>query len=128
MSADVDIQKLEAKLAELRGEFEGVQAARTKEDTRRAAEEFAAAARARSGGLGALMFEGHAAGAALDDVVCSFVLSDPRFEQWAIEQTSEFATLTAKEKASRLRKLDNEIKNSATALREARKRDAIATI
>jgi hypothetical protein len=74
------------------------------------------------------VIEGHAAGQPLDDVLRAFLLSDPRLEGWLVEQAQQFAELTEKAKAAKLRKLGDEIEAATAALREERKAAAIAAV
>lgn len=126
MSADVE--RLEAKLAELKSERDGLLIARTKESTAEAARAFLEGARARSQGIGGHVVSGHGAGQPLDDVLRAFLLSDPRLEAWLVEQVRPFAELTTKQRDSKLRKLNAEITSVEAELREARKAAVIAQI
>jgi hypothetical protein len=122
------IDELDQRLAELQAERGALVSARTKEATAQAAQSFLEAAGAHSQGLGGLVIEGHAAGQPLDDVLRAFLLSDPRLEGWLVEQAQQFAELTEKAKAAKLRKLGDEIEAATAALREERKAAAIAAV
>jgi hypothetical protein len=126
MSADVE--QLEARLAELKGQRDGLLAARTKESTAEAARTFLESARARSEGVGGLVVGGHAVGQPLDDVLRSFLLRDPKLEAWLVERAAEFAELTEKQRDGRLRKLTAEINEAETELRETLKAEAIREV
>jgi hypothetical protein len=124
----VDVEQLEAALEELKGQRDGLLAARTKESTASAARSFLEAARARSEGLGGLVVGGHATGQPLDDVLRAFLLSDPKLETWLVEQAAPFAELTEKQRDSQVRKLTAEINEAETELREALKAEAIREV
>jgi hypothetical protein len=123
-----NVQRLEARLAELRDARDALVVSRTKEDVSEAAQAFLAHARAHSQGVGGHVVSGHATGQPLDDVLRAFLLSDPKFEGWLVEQAEPYAELTAKQRDSRLRKLNGEITQAEAELREARKAAAIAEI
>jgi len=116
------------KLAELKGERDALLNARTKEATAEAAMGFLEGARRHAEGVGGLIVGGHAVGQALDDVLRAFLLSDPKLEAFLVEQAQQFAELTAKAKAARLKKLDSEIEVATAEVREAAKAEAIAAV
>jgi hypothetical protein len=122
------IEQLEARLAELRGQRDGLLAARTKEATAEAARTFLEGARARSKGMGGLVVGGHGTGQPLDDVLRAFLLSDPRLEGFLVEEAQRFAELTEKTKAAKLRKIGGEIAAAEQELLAARKREALEEV
>jgi hypothetical protein len=126
MSAD--LEQLTATIDELKGQRDGLVAARTKESTAEAARAFLEAARARSEGVGGLVVGGHAVGQPLDDVLRAFLLSDPKLEGWLVERAEQFAELTAKAKAAQLKKLDGEIAKVQGEARDAAKAEALAAV
>jgi len=123
-----DIAQLETNLRELTGERDALVAARTNEATAEAARAFLDAARARSEGLGSIVVGGHAVGDPLDDVLRAFLVTDPRLEPWLVEQAGQFAELTEKERASRLKKIDTAIASAQKDLLAARKAAAMAQL
>jgi hypothetical protein len=124
----VDVETLEAKLAELQGQRDELESVKTREDAAKAARDFCAIAR-RNDVLG-FVLAAAAVGEPLQAVINAFVLSHPRFESWAAEQAQavEGITLSDKQRDSRLRKLGAEIKQAEDALREARKLEALEQI
>ena len=123
-----DVQRLTARLDELRGHRDALLSARTKEGVAEAARTFLDAARDRSEGVGGIVVGRHALGQPLDDVLRAFLLRDPKLEGWLVDEAGRFAELTSKQRDVRLRKLTSEIREAEDALREARKREAIEQI
>lgn len=122
------VDKLEGRLAELKSERDALLAARTSESTAESARLFLESARRRSERVGGHVVGVHAVGSALDDVIRSFVLSDPRFERWLVEQASEFAQLSERAKATQLKKVGAAIAKAQDELREAKRQAALEAV
>lgn len=126
----VKLQQLESKLAELKSERDGLASVKTCEDAARAAQDFVEIARRTD--VRGFILSAAAVGQPLQAVVNAYVVSgDTRpFLEWAAEQAQavEGIELTDKAKASRLRKLDDQIAKAEAEVREAAKAAAIAAV
>jgi hypothetical protein len=112
----------------LQGGRDELASSKTREDAAKAAREFVAIGRRTD--VRGFILSAAAVGQPLQAVINAFVLSDPRFESWAAEQAQavEGIELTDKAKASRLRKLDDQIATAEAEAREAAKAAAIAAV
>jgi hypothetical protein len=128
MSA-VDVEQLEARLAELQGERATLAAARTQDDAERAAKEYADAVRRTHADMGGFVLGGAILGDPLNSVMHAFIVSRPDFEAWLVEQAKAVCgELSDRQKKQRLGKLDEAIAEVTGDLREVRKAEALAAV
>jgi hypothetical protein len=104
------VDPLTAKLEQLRGKRSELSATRTREDVRKLAEDWFAAASARANDTAGLVLNGHARPEHVLAVLSEFLLLDSSalldFITAKVEQTT---SLTARQKKQRLAKFDTEI-------------------
>jgi hypothetical protein len=128
MSAD--LERLEAKLAELENDYAALVSTLTREDATRKATDYSEAARRDE--VAALILNGHAHGEPLQRVLNAYTASGSKlsFDEWLIEtaQSVEGITLTNKQRDSRLRKLATELDALKQQHLEARKAAAMAQL
>jgi hypothetical protein len=126
-----DIARLEARLAEARGERSTLEAAMTREDLARNVDGWLAAARARADGAARLVVNGSAAsGENLDRVLHEDLLGDDGLAGRVVGRLASmgFGALSNRQRDSQLRKLDEQIATATSELREAKRRAALEAV
>jgi hypothetical protein len=123
----LDVERQEAKLAELESERDALGSVLTRDEAERKARDYGEAVRRDE--VAALILNGHAHGQPLQRVLSAYTASGSllSFDEWAIETVLalEGITLTDKQRDSRLRKLGAEIAATEKQLLEARKQAAL---
>lgn len=128
MSAD--LEQLEARLVELKGERTGVEVTMTREDLARSVEQWLAAARAHAAGSSRLALGGQASGEHLEAVLAEDLLADDGLAGRLVARLERqgFGEFSDRQRKQRLGKLDDEIAKATGELREARKAAALAEV
>jgi len=128
MSAD--LERLEVRLAELKGERTAIEAVMTKEDLARNVEHWLETARAQAAGASRLVLGGQASGEHLAQVLHEDKLDDEGLAGRIITRLARqgFGEIADKQKASKLAKLDSAIAVAEQEVREAAKAEAIAAV
>ena len=128
MSAD--LEQLEARLAESKGERAGVEVTMTREDLARNVELWLATARAHAAGSSRLTLGGQASGEHLEAVLAEDLLADEALQGRIVGrlEAQGFGSLSDRSKASQLKKLDQQIEQATADLREARKQEALERV
>jgi hypothetical protein len=120
-----DIDKLEQRLVELRGERDTLAITRTKEEVREFAESWLAAACARMNGTAGLVMNGHANPPEIQSVIAEFLLDSPALLDFIVKKVEATIDLTNRARDSKLRKLSSEIGEVEKQHLEARKAAAM---
>jgi len=125
-----DIEQLEERLAELRGERASVESVMSREDLARNVDEWLATARAHAAGSSRLVLGGTASGEHLAQVLHEDRLDDEGLAGRTVARLERqgFGQLSDRQKGSKLKALDEKIAKATAELREARKRQALAEI
>ena len=125
-----DIQQLEAKLTELRGERATVEATMTKEDLARNVEQWLATARAHAAGSSRFVLGGQASGEHLEAVLAEDLLADDGLAGRIVARLERqgFGEISDRAKKQRLGKFEAEIGAVEKDLLAARKREALERV
>jgi hypothetical protein len=128
MSAD--LEQLEAKLAELKGERSAVDVTLTKEGLVAKVGEYLQVARSHAAGSSRLALGGRAAGLDLEAVLAEDLLADDGLAGRVVKrlEAQGFGALSDRQKGSKLKALDEKIAKAAGELREAHKREALERV
>jgi hypothetical protein len=123
----LDVERHEAKLAELESERDALGRVLTRDEAERKARDYGGAVRRDE--VAALILNGHAHGQPLQRVLNAYTASGSPlpFDEWAIETVLALdgIKLTDKQRDSRLRKLGAEIAATEKQLLAARKQEAL---
>ncbi len=127
MSAD--LQQLKAKLAELRYERDTIANTRTREDLRRLTESWLATVLSRANGSAAGFIPNQYAGPEqVQAVLTEYLLEAPGLVDFLAAKLEGQATLTDRQRASKLKALDAEIAKAEAQRRDAAKAAALAEL
>jgi hypothetical protein len=115
------LNRLEAQLETLRAERADLAATRTREDTRKLAEDWLAAACSRMNGMAGLVLNGHANPPEIQPVIAEFLLDSPHLLAFITKKVEATTDLTNRARAAKLKKLDEQVaKLEQEELRHAR--------
>ena len=128
MSAD--LEQLEARLAELKGERNAVASTMTREDLVSKVAEYLSVARSHAAGSSRQALGGRASGADLESVLAEDLLDDAGLADRVVERlaTQGFGEIASRQKGSKLKALDAEIAAVIAELREARRKEALEEV
>jgi hypothetical protein len=116
-------------LEQLRAERNTLAATRTREDVRKLAEDWLAAACARTNGTAAgFVLNGHASPGEVQAVLSEYLLDSPALLDFITASVEATTELSDRQKKQRLAKLDAEIAKLTEVVREAAKAEAIAAV
>jgi hypothetical protein len=109
VNTDKPLDQLEARLAELRSERAELAHTRTREEVRKLAQEWLAAACARMNGTAGLVLNGHANPEQVLGVISEYLLDSPALLDFIVEKVETTTDLTNRGRAAKLKKLDEQI-------------------
>jgi hypothetical protein len=124
------VEELEGRLGPLQSERATLDATRTREDLAALAGDWLKIARSRASGSIGYVLNQHSTPDLVQAVLAEFALQDPKLGHWLVGRLDELDTakLSAKTKATKLKKLDGTIAKVTAELREASKAEAIAAV
>lgn len=128
--ASADLERLEAKLAELKGERSAVDATMSKEDLAGRVDEWLSIARAHAGGSSRLTLSGQASGEHLESVLAEDLLADDGLAGRIASRLSAqgFGEFSDRQKGSKLKALDEKIAAAAAEVLRIRKAAALERV
>jgi len=123
------IERLEAGLAELRGERASVEATLTREDVGGKVAEYLRIARAHASGSSRNALAGQASGVDLEALLAEDLLDDAGLADRVVKRLEGqgFGSIAARQKGSKLKALDEKIAKVSAELHEAAKAEALVT-
>jgi hypothetical protein len=116
------------RLAQLRAERAELAATRTREDVRQLTESWLASALARVNGATNYVLNGHIGPAEVQAVLSEYLLESPALIDSITAKVTAQVELTNKQKASKEKRLDEQIAKATAEVREEAKAKALAEI
>jgi hypothetical protein len=116
------------KLARLQAERAEIEATRTREDLKALAEHWLAAALVQVNGSANYVLNGHIGPAEVQAVLAEYLLESPALVDFITAKVTAQAQLSAKQKAARLKKLDDAIGAARGERQEAEKAAALREV